>query len=159
TGKVNWEQPFKIQASLTVGTATVHDSRLLVSSFYNGSMLLDLSKTEATQIWQDHITSEINPPGLNSLISTPVFDGEYIYGVSGYGQFRCLRAATNERVWETQEVTGERARWATALIVRNGDRFFINNDHGELIIAKLSPAGYQEISRTRLIKPTSNPGN
>ena len=45
------------------------------------------------------------------------------------------------------------------MIVRHGDRFFINNDHGELIIAKLKPEGYQEISRTKLIKPTSNPGN
>src|SRR5262245_31948506 len=159
TGKLNWEQPFKIQAGLTVGTATMHDTRLLVSSFYNGSMLLDLSKPEAGQIWQDKITSEINPPGLNSLISTPVFDGDYIYGVSGYGQFRCMRASTGERLWEPQAVTGERARWATALIVRHGDRFFINNDRGELIIAKLSPEGYREISRTQLIKPTTNPGN
>ena len=35
----------------------------------------------------------------------------------------------------------------------------ILQDHGELIIAKLKPEGYQEISRTKLIKPTSNPGN
>ena len=37
--------------------------------------------------------------------------------------------------------------------------FFINNDRGDLIIASLSPAGYREISRTKLIRPTSNPGN
>ncbi len=49
--------------------------------------------------------------------------------------------------------------WASGLIVRQGDRCFINNDRGELIIAKLSPQGYQEISRTPLIKPTTNPGN
>src|SRR5436309_8089430 len=137
TGKVNWEQPFKAHASLTVATAVMHDTRLLISSFYNGSMLLDLSKGEATKIWQGKSDSEINTDGLHSLISTPVFDGEYIYGVCGYGQFRCLRASTGERVWETQAVTGEKARWTTALIVRHGDRFFINNDHGELIIAKL----------------------
>ena len=43
--------------------------------------------------------------------------------------------------------------------MRNGDRLFINNDRGELIIVKPSPAGYQEISRTPLIKPTSPPQN
>ncbi len=64
-----------------------------------------------------------------------------------------------ERVWETLEATGERARWASGFLVRNGDRFFINNDHGDLIIARLSPEGYQEISRTHLIQPTANPGN
>ena len=69
------------------------------------------------------------------------------------------RAATGERVWETQAVTGEKARWATAFIVRHGDRFFINNDHGELIIAKLTPQGYREISRAHLLEPTNtDPG-
>ena len=43
----------------------------------------------------------------------------------------------------------------TAQIIRNGDRFFINNDRGELIIAKFAPDGYHEISRTRAIKPTT----
>ena len=44
-------------------------------------------------------------------------------------------------------------------MVRNGNRVFLNNDRGELIIARLSPAGYEEISRTPLITPTSPPGN
>ena len=35
---------------------------------------------------------------------------------------------------------------------------FINNDRGELIIAKLAPDGYHEISRTPLIKPTTRWG-
>jgi outer membrane protein assembly factor BamB len=159
TGKVNWSQPFKVHNNVNLATPVMHDSRLLISSFYNGSLLLDLSKPQATKIWQGKSDSEIDTDGLHSLVSTPVFDGDYIYGVCGYGQFRCLRAKTGERVWESLAVTGEKARWSTALIVRNGDRFFINNDHGDLIIAKLSPEGYREISRTKLIKPTSNPGN
>ena len=85
--------------------------------------------------------------------------GNYIYGLDSYGQFRCLRLDTGKRIWETQAVTGERARWATAHIVRHGDRLFINNDRGELIIVKPSPDGYEEIDRTQLIKPTSPPGN
>ena len=48
----------------------------------------------------------------------------------------------------------ERARWAPRFFVRNGDRYFINNDRGELVIARLSPAGFEEISRTKLIEPT-----
>lgn len=66
---------------------------------------------------------------------------------------------TGERIWESQAVTKERARWASGLIVRNGDRLFINNDRGELIIVKPSAHGYHEISRTHLIAPTSPPGN
>jgi hypothetical protein len=62
-------------------------------------------------------------------------------------------------VWESLALTQEKARWASGFLVRQGDRFFINSDRGDLIIAALSPDGYHEISRTKLIKPTSNPGN
>ena len=92
-------------------------------------------------------------------MTTPLILGDYIYGIGSYGQMRCLRAGTGERVWETQEVVGERVRWASAQIVRNHDRVFINNDRGELIIARLAPDGYHELSRTQLIAPTSPAGN
>ena len=159
TGKTYWQHPFRINLSLTLATPVFDGSRLLVSSFYNGSMLLDLAKEKASVIWKGQSNSEINTDGLHAVVNTPVIDGDYIYGICSYGQFRCLNLKTGERIWETMEVTKEKARWASGFIVRHGDRYFINNDRGELIIAKLSAQGYQEISRTQLIKPTSNPGN
>lgn len=159
TGSVNWEQPFRINMGMTLATPVLSGSQLLFSSFYNGSMLLDLTQQKASLVWKGKSDSEINTDGLHSVVSTPVIDGDYVYGICSYGQFRCLNLKTGERVWETQHVTREKARWASGFLVRNGDRYFINNDRGELIIAKLSPRGYEEISRTHLIKPTSNSGN
>ena len=58
-------------------------------------------------------------------------------------------------MWESwDQLIGEHARWATAFFVRHGDRYFINTDNGDLVIAELSPDGYREISRTHLIEPT-----
>jgi outer membrane protein assembly factor BamB len=159
TGKVYWQQPFRINLNTNLATPVFSDTRLLVTSFYNGSMLLGLAREKASVIWQGKSSSEINTDGLHAVVNTPMIDGNHIYGICSYGQFRCLNLKTGERVWETMEVTKEKARWASGFIVRNGDRYFINNDRGELIIAKLSPKGYQEISRTQLIKPTTNPGN
>ena len=161
TGKVYWEQPFRVQTGLTVATPVFSDSRLFVSAFYNGSMMLalDRDRPAATLVWKGSSDSEIKTDGLHALITTPVIDGDYIYGICSYGQLRCLNAKTGERLWQSLDVTGEKSRWASAFLVRHEDRFFINNDRGELIIAKLSPQGYREISRTKLIKPTSNPGN
>ena len=68
---------------------------------------------------------------------------------------------TGERVWETLQATtgGEPARWANAFLVTNGDRFLLFNEKGALISAKLSPTGYQEISRAHVIEPTNpDPG-
>ena len=39
-------------------------------------------------------------------------------------------------------------------MVRNGDKVWILNEKGQLIIAKLTPKGYEEISRAQLLKPT-----
>jgi outer membrane protein assembly factor BamB len=158
TGRINWQHPFRINQGVTLSTPVVSRSQLLVSSFHNGSMLLDLTGGTERLIWKGKSNSEINTDGLHTSVSTPVIDRDYIYGFCSYGQFRCLNLKTGERVWETMEVTKEKARWASGFIVRQGDRYFINNDRGELIIARLSAKGYQEISRTQLIKPTTNPG-
>ena len=159
TGKVYWQQPFQIHMGMTLATPVFSGGRLLVSCFYNGSMLLELAGDKARMLWKGKSNSEIDTDGLHTVVNTPVIDGDYIYGICSYGQFRCLNLKTGERVWETMEVTREKARWASGFMVRHDDRYFINNDRGELIIATLSPRGYQEISRTALIKPTSDPGN
>jgi outer membrane protein assembly factor BamB len=159
TGKTNWQQPFRIQMGLALATPVWSGSLVLVSSFYNGSMLLDIARDKAGVVWQGKSKSEINTDGLHALVNTPVIDGEYVYGICSYGQLRCLDLKTGARVWETIDLTREKARWATGFIVRNGNRYFINNDRGDLVIARMSPAGYHEVGRTPLIKPTSNPGN
>ncbi len=161
TGKVFWEQPFKITLSTPVATPVQAGARLFISSFYNGTLMMELDGREprATLAWKGKSDSEVRSDGLHALINTPVMVGDYIYGICAYGQMRCVNAKTGERVWETLDVTRERARWASGFTVRNGDRFFINNDRGELILARFSPDGYRELSRTQLIKPTSKPGN
>ncbi len=161
TGKVYWEHPFKVGYGMTVATPVHYRDLLLVSCFYNGSMMLQLDDTKpaATVLWKGSSDSEIQTEALHALTATPVFDGDHLYGLCSYGQMRCLVARTGERVWESQAVTTERARWASGQIIRHGDRYFINNDRGDIIIARLTPKGYEEVSRTALIKPTSNPGN
>lgn len=165
TGKVYWSEPFMVKAGLTVPTPRKVDDFLFVSSFYNGSMLMRLAKDKpaATQVWRAPTTvSERKTEGLHSIISTPFIENGYVYGVCSYGQFRCLKLATGERLWETLKITGATGenngnndRWCTAFIVKHGDRFFLPNEKGDLIIARLSPSGYDEISRAHLVEPTN----
>jgi outer membrane protein assembly factor BamB len=161
SGKKYWEQPYKVGASMTVPTPVQRGSLLFFTNFYDGPLMLTLDQTKpgASVLWKGTSDNEIQTDGLHSVIATPVIIGDHIYGLCSYGQFRCLLSRTGQRVWESQAVTKERARWAQGLIVRQGDRLFINNDRGELIIVKPSPEGYQEISRTHLLRPTSPPGN
>ncbi|MBM41534.1 MAG: pyrrolo-quinoline quinone [Acidobacteria bacterium] len=161
TGEVYWEQPFEVDYNMTVATPVHRGSDLFVTTFYNGPMMLGLNndRPAAEMVWRGSSNSEILTDGLHAVIGTPIIDGDYIYGFGSYGQLRCLVAATGERVWETQDATSERARWASAFMVQHEDRVFINNDRGDLIIARLTPEGYEELDRTPLIEPTSRPGN
>ncbi len=161
TGELYWEEPTRTDFNMNITPPVRSGSRLLISSFYNGSTMLALDddRPDAELVWKGQSNNEIITDGLHSVMTTPVILGDHIYGVGSFGQFRALDAVTGERLWETQALTGERARWASAFIVAHEDRFFINNDRGDLIIAKFSPAGYEEIGRTPLIAPTSNSSN
>ena len=112
-------------------------------------------KAAATKLWQSKKASEKETDALHTIMSTPFLEDGYIYGVCSYGQLRCLKAETGERIWETFAATtgGKPVRWGNAFLVKNGDRFFLFNEKGDLIIAKLTPSGYEEISRAHLLEP------
>ena len=161
TGEVFWEVEHIVDMGMAVSTAVKSGPFLFVTSQWGGARMLRLTEShpDATLLWEG--VGESDPEygrvfdTLDSVISTPVIQGDYVYGVDGHGILRCLELRTGKRVWETEALIGESASWATAFFVRHDDRYFINTDLGDLVIAKLSPEGYEEISRTRLIAPTS----
>jgi len=163
TGKVYWSEPFKTKMGHCIATPRRQGDLLFISSFFDGSMMmrLDAHQPTARVLWRVRGENETKPQGLHGLMSTPFLEDGYVYGVCSYGQLRCLTAATGERVWETLAATtpdGKPARWATAFLVKHEDRFFLYNEKGDLIIARLSPKGYEEISRAHLVEPTNNAG-
>ena len=161
TGSVYWEQPWRITLGMSVATPVLSGRRLVVTSYYNGMLMMALDENTPTArlVWKGASDSEIQTDTIHSTLNTPIIQGDHVYGIGSFGEFRALNADTGERVWETQEVTVERARWASGLMIQHGDRVFINNDRGELIMARLSGDGFDEIGRTHLIDPTSPPGN
>jgi len=164
TGKVYWSEPFTCQSGMSIATPRRSGDLLLVSAFYNGALMmrLDPERPAAERLWKMGGKNERNTAALHTVMCTPAIQGDFIYGVCSYGQLRCLKARTGQRVWETfAATTGEAGpvRWANDFIVANGGRFFLFNENGDLIIARFTPDGYQEISRTHLIDPTNlDPG-
>ena len=157
TGKVFWTQPFTSKSGLSVATPRVSGEHLFISAFYDGSLLmkLDPKLPQATTIWRRQGQSERITDALHCLISTPVIEGEHIYGVCSYGELRCLDRKTGDRLWSTFEATSKvSARWGTAFLVKHENRFFLFNEQGDLIIARLTPEKYEEISRAHLLDPT-----
>jgi outer membrane protein assembly factor BamB len=168
TGKVYWTEPGYVQAGMSIATPRKAGDRLYVSSFYSGSILLQFAsaKPAVNVVWKSKTwgakSGSERPDktdGLHCVLSTPVLVDGYIYGVCSYGQLRCVKADNDERIWETLKATGKvdkpDERWANAFLVPQGNRFFLANEKGDLIIARLTPQGYDEISRAHLLEPTN----
>ena len=157
SGKVYWKYPIKPwKMVINVPPPVVQGDRIFLSGFYDGAWMLRLKQDELAveKIWRRRGVNERATDALHCMISTPLFEGDYIYGVDSYGQLRCLDAATGDRVWEDLTAVSQ-ARWGTIHMVRNGRRTWMFNEQGELIIGTLSPKGFQEIDRAQLIEPTT----
>jgi outer membrane protein assembly factor BamB len=156
SGEVYWKHPFTpTRMVINIATPVVDQDRMFVSCFYDGSMMLSLDPTKpaADLLWRRLGPDEQHTDSLHSIISTPYLKGDYVYGVDSYGELRCLDAKTGDRIWEDLTAT-PKSRWSTIHMVQNGDRTWMFNERGELIISRLSPQGFEEISRTKLIEPT-----
>jgi outer membrane protein assembly factor BamB len=154
-GKVLWEIPWEVKASLCIPMPRQVGNRLFLTSFYNGPRMIEVGPDgkSAAVVWKGKSNSEERTDGLHSIMPTPWVTESHIYGVCSYGQLRCLDAKTGQRLWETRAATGD-GRWWNAFLIPHEDRFFIHNEQGDLIIAELSPAGYKELSRAKLVAPT-----
>ena len=112
TGEVYWRIEFPPRnMPIGVPTPVVDGNRLFVSSFYDGSFMVELGGPPPTaqKLWWQRGASETRTQALHCMISTPMLIDGYIYGVDSYGELRCLRADTGERVWEDQTATPVRA--------------------------------------------------
>jgi outer membrane protein assembly factor BamB len=164
TGAVYWSVPYSANANrggqpaVQIATPRHEGDLLFLTSFYAGPMLLklDAEKPAATVLWRAKLKSGRDRDGLHAINTIPVLKDGYVYGVCGAGELRCLETRTNKQKWETYAATtGKKPAFcATAFLVRHGDHYFLFNDQGDLIIAKLSPQKYEEIDRAHLLEPT-----
>jgi outer membrane protein assembly factor BamB len=158
TGQLYWEHPFKPKEMvITIATPVFDGRHLLATSFYDGMLMLNVrqDKVAVEQVWHRRGASEQKTDALHCCISTPVILGDYVYGVDSYGELRCLSLKTGDRIWEDLTAT-PKARWSNIHMVRNGNKIWMFNERGELVISRLAPDGFHEVSRAKLIDPTQD---
>jgi hypothetical protein len=128
-----------------------HKEHLLITALQGSSVLLklDSEKPAVTEVWQGK--------GLQPDHNPPVVHDGYIYGVDVKGHLRCVDLVSGQRVWEDLATApdGRPASSTTGFIVRNGEHWYIATEQGELLIAKMTPSGYQELGRAKMIEPTA----
>ncbi len=174
TGAVRWAHRMP-PSRMPIGIATpaVDGDLVFVSSFYDGSMMVRLSgdETSSQLVWRARGKDEkntgvhvvqigdgrIDDPqhtyNVHAMIGTPIVQDGHIYAVDSYGELRCLLAENGRRVWEDLRAVPVE-RWATIHMVRNGQRVWMFNERGQLLIARLAPDGLTILDSAQLIEPT-----
>ena len=104
--------------------------------------------------WKGESNSEILTDGLHSVMATPFIIDGYIYGIGSYGQLRCLRRRHRRaHLGNAGRNRGTRALGQRLPRAPRRPLLPSTTTRGDLIIARMTPEGYEEISRTHLIAP------
>jgi len=157
TGNRLWSVQLKPTFAMAIGTPRQQGNRLFVMSYNRQSACVQVNATgRSAQVqWRGNARR-----GIDGVMNSPFIVDDHIYGCGQGGRYICAKLDSGERVWDTfRPSTGERpAAWANVFTIRHADKYFLANDLGDLILARMSPQGYQEISRAHLIDPTHTIG-
>jgi outer membrane protein assembly factor BamB len=155
TGKSIWSANVKPNFGMSIAPPTKLGADLLVAS-YGASALLRLNAdgSDVETVWRGKPKTSVY-----CGTSPPMLEDGVAYGCDiTTSALTAVRLSDGERLWQTLVPTlgkGQRGRYGTAFLIKHQDRFFLFNEKGDLIIARLSPQGYQEIDRCHLLEPTN----
>jgi outer membrane protein assembly factor BamB len=158
-GKRYWTAPLEPAYGMSIMAPRQYGDYLFAGGIGYKCVVLKLAKDKpgVEEVWQGKKQTGVYPVNM-----TPLIVDNVIYAVDQPGSLRAVKLETGERLWSTQQpITGkddpdERPiNSGTAFIVKNGDQYFLFGETGHLIIAKLSPKGYEEVSRAKLVDATN----
>ena len=155
TGRVYWTIPLEPKYGMSIMSPRRYGDYLFAGGigWVSGLIKLDPTRPYAELEWNGKKDTSVYP-----VNSTPIVDGNVLYGVDQPGQLTAMELPSGKRLWTTTAPTtgAKPANSGTAFLVKNGGRYYLFNEKGELIIAKLSPAKYEEVSRAKLLEPTGD---
>lgn len=156
SGAFLWTSPLRMTGGSSIMTPVKAGDILFVSGYSHVGKAL---KLKADKPGADDLWTGTTKTGLYPVNCQPHVEGDLVYGICQNGELRCVDLKTGKRLWETLDPVGGKAgECTTAIMVKNGDRFFLFTEKGEIRIAKLSPKGYEELGRAKVIDPTGTCG-
>lgn len=156
SGDLYWSLPIQPQYGMSVAMPIKDGNKLFASGIGAVGALIELDddKPAAKIVWEGNTKS-----ALYSCNSTPIMMGGVIYGCDiNTGALVGASVEDGKRLWSTTAPTNGNPRGdrhATAYLVNQADRFWLFSETGDLILADLSPEGYQEQGRFHVLEPTN----
>ena len=140
---------------MTYGTAIAtpifRENIVFVSGYWEGAQAIRLGTKpgDAKLLWKDR-------RNLRGLMSQPLYRNGYAYLLDKRHGLTCFELKTGKKLWDDDNRMTPKGRNPQATMVWLGrtDRAIILNSDGELILARLTPKGYTEQSRAKIIGNT-----
>lgn len=154
TGKLYWSVPYDASNGSIIMTPIQSGKYLFIGGYSDKNLLLELDEKspKAKQLWRNEAKKAVSPVNVQ-----PMAIDNIVYGMDQSGEMIAFEIATGNRLWETSKPVRERRDGSgSAFIVRSGNLFYLFNELGEIVIAKMTPKGYEEISREKIIDATNN---
>jgi outer membrane protein assembly factor BamB len=147
TGEVLWQAPYASTYDVAIHSPVFHDGLLLVSGYWEGSKALRFAAAGApVEAW--------GGKALSLLMSTPLFRDGHLYGLDKSKGIACVEWQSGKVLWTDGHQATPRDRNPQAAMVWAGERAAIFNAKGELILASLTPGGYEEHGRVPITGET-----
>jgi outer membrane protein assembly factor BamB len=157
TGELLWRYPYETDYDCNIATPIAIDGTVFISSGENhGSTLLKLKpdgqKFAVEEVWKSQGPQSV----LRCEWQTPILLSDKLYGLDNAGSagpitnLACVDAATGRREWQ-------QPRFGKSNAIAADGKLFFSTMAGELVVARASPTGYQEIGRKQITGPTRQP--
>ena len=148
-GKPLWKLAYKITYGVSIATPIYQEGLLFVTAYWHGSKAIRLGKepTAMELAWEDG-------KQLRGLMAQPLYRNGYVYTIDKDYGLTCFELKTGRKLWDDDNQMTPRGRnpHASFVWLNNTERILSLNSAGELILARLTPEGYHEESRTRVLR-------
>lgn len=157
TGEVFWTYPLQPRYGMSIAAPQLNGNLLFASGIGETSAMLQLDENGKPQgsLWDGKPKI-----GVYSGSATALFEDNAIYGSDcGSGAFIAVNPRDGSRYWESFQLTtgGERrASHGTSFVVQYSGGYLVFTETGDLVSAKLSPAGFEETGRMHVLEPTGS---
>lgn len=153
-GKLLWQYPFKTPYDTNTANPINVDGNVFISSGENhGCAMLRIAGDDGgyrvEEVWQSTNVKSV----MRNEWQTSVLIDDHLYGFDNVGSagpithLTCLDAKTGQTVWRKN-------RFGKGNLVAVGDILWITTMEGELVMAKATTDGYQELGRKQLFGRT-----
>ena len=160
TGEQYWSIPIKPAYEMSVARPMIEGNLMYASGIHDEAVMIELApdRPAAEELWRGEPKEAIF-----SANATPLFVDGVLYGADcNVGALQAMDAADGKQLWRTFEpnATGgdplRPARDGVCDSVGGTDRYVLMSETGDLLMARMTRAGYEPLGRFHVLRPTQS---